>query len=390
MFLPKAEMFSDKNQRARLTVLLALALFFLSWQAQGESEEHYTSYMVFQDGLLFAHIGEGRLVAVEPRSRSLRWSFQDPNLKGFVAPVFLGDRLFALATTPSWESVIVALERATGKVVWRYPFVELAGNPSPVVCCNRVIVNNEYKTGRVVALQADSGAVSWDTKDEPYHFFHPPAVSGSQLYFVVIKKGASEALGIGVIDCCRGTIVRIISVEGIGVSYHPILLYQGKAILISSDVHRGTVITLFDLEQEKKIWETKIPEEVVGLFPIIANDRMVFGPGGVWVVGLTTGGVLLHHQTKQDVPPAAWFNGTVIFQSGPRTLRALRIDPERILWESRLRAKVVSNVVLCGKVVCVQVSGAKLALLDPTNGKVLGYIPLVEKARKRLDPSPRQ
>lgn len=371
-----------KTLSSLLRVPFILVLFALPAHSACLSEDRYTPFMVYHDGMLFAQVSEGRYSAIDVGLREVAWSFHDQNLCGFLAPVFHGNYVVLLAETKTHSSQVIALDKSTGKPLWRHPFEDLARNSSPITCGENVIVN-DFVTGLTLALQAETGTVSWDTKDSQYHFFHPPAVLGTELYYMIKEKGADRGLGIAVLDCSRGTVLRILPVEDTGVSAHPILLHKGNAILIKSHIHEATVVSLFNLSEQKKIWETKTPDIFGTGLPIITDERLVSALDGIGVVDLKTGRVLLHHLTKGSVQPFAWREGFVFFHEyadyTTRTLNSFQVDPPRIAWKMRLPERIASNVVLCGDVLCVQTVGAKLALVDPTNGKLLDYIPLIER-----------
>jgi outer membrane protein assembly factor BamB len=363
-------------------ICVAIGVIVVLQAGHEYAQEFYTNGTAYREGVLYSGAPNGRFVAVDVRSRRLAWTFQDAGLKGFLKPAFTGDGIFLLGGKPSWDTEVVALDRSTGKPLWRYPFVEAVRTSSPVVCDGNLILT-DYKRGLVVALDVKSGKVRWDTGSQPYHFFHPPAVSGSELYLVVKDKGADVGRGIAVLNCSDGKPRRVIQVEGIGVSECPILLHDGKAILTDMVYDVGSNMTLLDLRTEQKIWTIKVPSiHAGGPCPAVADTRLISGSGGPWVLDLKTGRTLVDQRLDEAGSQTDVYKDSMVFVYGRRNVYAFRIDPFRLLWKTRLSKPLASNVVVCGDAICVQTQGEKVALLNPTSGKLVAHVRLTESAPK--------
>ncbi len=351
-------------------------------ETRGPSQPFFSNAMVFRGGMLYTAATKGLFVAVDIQSRRLVWTFHDSQLEGFLKPAFTPEDVFLLGGKASWDTEVIGLNRSTGKLLWRHPFVEAARTSSPVVCGGNVILNN-YKTGQVVALATSSGKLSWDSNSQPYHFFHPPAVLGSELYFVVKDKGADIARGIAILNCLNGQLVRFVPVEGIGTSFCPIMLHDGEAILTDFVFDGPSKMVLFDLKTERETWAVKVPAvHAGGLCPVVFHDRLISGSGGPWVLDLKTGRTLVDRQWDEASSQTEVYKESLMFIAGHRRVAAFRIEPFAQAWKTRLPEPLASDVVLCGDLVCVLTGRGKLTLLDALTGRVQGSILLTQTPSK--------
>lgn len=354
----------------------ALALLSFPQGSHENVPRFSTNWMVYQDGIVYTGAAKGRFVAVDVRTRRLAWSFEDPKLGTFLKPAFTDEGVFVLADKPSGHTEAIALDRSTGKPLWRRPFVEAARTSSPIVCDGNLILT-DYKAGSVVALDGRSGAVRWDTKSEPYHFFNPPAILGPELYFVIKDKGADVGRGIAILNCSDGKPLRIIQVNGIGTSECPIVLYGRKALLTDVVYDGPSHLMLLDLKTERTLWAIRIPAaHAPGSCPAVINERLVTGAGGLWVVDLKTGRTLAERALDESNSQTIIYNDSIILMAGRRSISAWRIDPFTLAWRAPLSGPLASNVVVCGDALCVQTASGRLTLLDAISGKLRGHIPL--------------
>ncbi len=331
--------------------------------------------MSYADGTLYTELTEGTFLAVDIQSRRVLWTFEDPSLGKFVAPAILARSVFVMALTRDRGSQIVALDRVTGKSLWRYSFVEVAYSPSPVVCDGRVIIG-DYKQGRAVALDAQSGVLSWDTSGSPYHFFHPPTVSGGSLLYVVKTRGGEHPVGLAKISCTTGKSLELVSLNLKGISRFPIFLLDDRhAILSAHQSHSGMTLTRVDLDSKRVLWTSNLPTDMA-YPPVLEGNRLFFGSGDVWGVTLDTGHVFLSLHPKVKGSSFVVSRDSLIYQVGPLAVRAVDAESATTRWEARLKEPISSNLVLCGETICVRSGKRTLVMLQPQTGATVGSIEL--------------
>ncbi len=128
----------------------------------------------------------------------LAWSMDFPTLRAYEATPLVKDGV--MYTTGAW-SVVYAVNARTGALLWTYD-PEVPKDDSKFACCD--VVNRGvalYKgrvyvaslDGRLIALDAKSGAVAWQVqttpKDEPYSITAAPRIAKGR---VLIGNGGSE------------------------------------------------------------------------------------------------------------------------------------------------------------------------------------------------------
>jgi len=236
----------------------------------------------------------------------------------------------------------------------------------------------------MVAVDVQSGNPRWNTESHPYDLFNPPAVWDSKLYSVTKKKGANTVLGIAVLDCTDGKILRVrpITVEGLQVGDRPIFLHEGSAILSDERFHENSTVTLFDLKADRKAWTIDLSDDFLGMYPVVSGDHLIGGIGNLWVINLKDGSIISRYRFSEGTSQSEVYKDSLVFRGGKRTVFAFRIDPLKLLWKATLPTPLASNVVLCGDAVCVQTRGGRLALLEPLSGKLRTLIPLADNRMK--------
>src|ERR1017187_7661449 len=128
----------------------------------------------------------------------LAWSMDFPTLRAYEATPLVKDGL--MYTTGAW-SVVYAADARTGALLWTYD-PHIAKDHSKFVCCD--VVNRGvalYKgrvyvgalDGRLIALDAKTGAVVWEVqttpKDGPYSITGAPRIAKGR---VIIGNAGSE------------------------------------------------------------------------------------------------------------------------------------------------------------------------------------------------------
>jgi quinohemoprotein ethanol dehydrogenase len=128
----------------------------------------------------------------------LVWSMDFPHVRAYESTPLVSDGV--MYTTGAW-SIVYAVDAQTGKQLWTYD-PQLAKDHSKFVCCD--VVNRGvalYKgrvyvgtlDGRLIALDAKTGAVVWDVqttpKDKPYAITAAPRIAKGR---VLIGNAGSE------------------------------------------------------------------------------------------------------------------------------------------------------------------------------------------------------
>lgn len=363
-----------KLQSAILTVATLLVALALSTLGHDESAT-FTNYIAYHSGETYVDTGGGQYVAVNLTTKAIAWVFKEPSIQSFVAPAFSDDFIFLLGSKKD-SSEILALDRATGRVRWKRPFLEIAHNPSPIVCGNKLLVNDAFRHIEFF-LGTGDGQEQWNTESLPFELYHPPAVSDSQAWFVSKKRGADKIYGIVSIDCVKRTIQKTLEVPEQDISRLPVLLYGDKAILAADHVERSaTSIAMVDLATGRKVWDAH-PDYDIGRLAVV-DDKLLFGgAGGVWGLYLDSGKVFFQHGPRHgEASTFCVFGNAIIYQDGPNTLRAIDKKTDKVLWTSSMPSSIRSNLISCGDYVCAKLGSNTLAVLEPKSGKAIDVIPL--------------
>jgi outer membrane protein assembly factor BamB len=377
------------RRSAQIPVLVLILVFISTATANSQkaASSHYTGYMTYDSGVIYVDGGTGRYMAVDLASRTVIWTLNQPSIRTFVAPAFSNGLIFILGTKDD-SSELFALDRTSGGQHWRRPFLRAAYNPSPTTCLDKLLLNDAVN-GVEYFLDASTGDDAWDTKGRPYHFFHPPAISDSRAWFVSKKPGADRTYGILAVGCVKGEIVQAIEAPAFSISRRPILLHRNHALLAVDRVERTPAsITMVDLATGGKNWSVVTPFDI-GLSPVIEDDILIGGTGGVWGIDLSSGTLLFQYKARSG--SASTFcvvKNAIVYQDGPQTLRAVEKTTNKFLWDSRLPSSVSSNLVACGDFVCVKIGGDKLAVVDSQTGKTTVPVSLKENEARALTASP--
>jgi quinohemoprotein ethanol dehydrogenase len=128
----------------------------------------------------------------------LAWSYMTGTLRGLEAtPIVVDGRLYA---TGSW-SIVYALDAATGRELWRYD-PQVPGWKGRDACCdvvNRGVALSEGRVfagtldGRLIALDAETGALLWETRTTDLH--QPYTITGAPRVVkgrVIIGNGGAD------------------------------------------------------------------------------------------------------------------------------------------------------------------------------------------------------
>ena len=109
---------------------------------------------------------------------SVRWVF-DAGEPLVVPPVAVGDRVYAVAGRSSATGRVVALEKESGEQVWEVSLGTVGDHP-PVIADGILYVGT--RAGRLLALSVDSGEEIWSFEDPHSSISGPPVVRDGVLY----------------------------------------------------------------------------------------------------------------------------------------------------------------------------------------------------------------
>jgi outer membrane protein assembly factor BamB len=129
--------------------------------------------------------GQPGLFAFDAESGAPLWRFATPSLESGPA---IDDRYVFAGS--SLDSMIYAIDLASGEEVWRAPIDEgLPLNSSPAVSGGSVFVTTEF--GTIFCLDASTGEVRWQSSAEHASLNSSAVVVGNTLYVVDTEFGVS-------------------------------------------------------------------------------------------------------------------------------------------------------------------------------------------------------
>lgn len=213
-------------------------------------------------------------------SAAVVWAFEAERRGGVVsAPLVAGDRVFASAihsTAFRNAGAVYGLDRATGKVVWRF---DDAGRmqhtcSGPCLADGRLYVGEGMHanfTCKLYCLDAASGRKLWDFTAEG-HVESGPCAAGGRVFF-----GAGDD-GLYCLDAASGE--KRWQLRGpFHIDSSPAV--SGKRVYTGSGVsllHRTTEAMCLDAEDGKVLW--RVPTDLpVWSPPAVDGDEVFFGLG---------------------------------------------------------------------------------------------------------------
>jgi len=356
-----------------IIVLVVLLAARLAERSVAFASDDSLTFVDVNAGRIYAQAGPGHFSAIDARTGSVLWNFQDEHLRLFTKATFGSDALFVAATGTNSTSELIRLDLATGKAEWRMPIGDLGGNASPVVCAGEVL-EPDYWHKSVSAFNVSTGKKDWTTESQPFLFLYPPAVLDDRAWFLVADKnspGSKQSLM--AISCGDGRPVKSLPVQVEGVSRTPVLLYKESVVILSGfDKARGTSLAAMRISDGTKLWSVLIPDEIARFTPTIQNNLLVAGATSLWLVDLDTGRVAFHEALPMPTVPVAAENGLAFFSSDDQTIGARELPSGKLWWSAKLKGRISSNIAVADNHVYVKTGEAQLAMLKMT-GEVDGY-----------------
>ena len=324
-------------------------------------------------GIVYAQVGTDHFAAIDAKTGSVLWNFEDKRLRLFTKAVFRSDALFVAAMGTNLSSELIRLDLATGRTDWRVPIADLGGNASPVLCGGEVLVP-DYRHRVVSAFNIASGKNDWKTESLPFLFLFPPAVlENNALFLVADKKEPESKQQLLYLSCGDGQPGKTLPVRIDGVSRTPVLLYKDSVVLSGYDRVLGTSLQAIRLGDGTKLWAALIPDEIARFTPTIQENLLVSGAGSVWVLDLETGKIAFREALPTPSVPVAVANGMVFFSRASHTVEARELPSGKLRWKTRIEGLISSNIVALDRNIYVKTAGNRLAVLSMT-GQIDSYL----------------
>ena len=136
-----------------------------AWATELPDRESSRSYVVVSDGLMFITTNRGRMLALEPATGRIAWSYTHPGYGGNRG-VGLGEGLLFAGLG---DSTVIAVDQKTGRLTWtapRDPALPAQGMTARPVYGGGVVVatvsgGDNFARGRAIAYEAKTGKQLW-------------------------------------------------------------------------------------------------------------------------------------------------------------------------------------------------------------------------------------
>ena len=210
-----------------------------------------------------------------------------------------------LAVASTWEGAVVALDLASGTVVWRVALPGPALGPAATDGTTVVVTWDEtdLRSGGAVALDAATGRQRWAAA-LPGGGISAPALTSAGSAVMVAGDLAAHAL-----DLASGDERWRALVDGAGSPEVPPLAVEGGSVLVA---HRLGGLDLFDATTGRRTWNVATDGASVRGGPAA-------GPEGSYAFPLNDGRVLLagpSRETELLRPPAGRISGVATGPGG--------------------------------------------------------------------------
>ena len=290
------------------------------WQIH-DKNVNYTSGAGGGDGMVLIGTGDGRVIARDVQTGSLKWVAKVSS-EILSAPTAFNQ----ITVVRTGDGNIFGLDSATGREIWNYdrtvPSLTLRGNAPPVISGDRVFAG--FDNGRLVALDLKSGQSLWDSP-------------------LAIPSGRSD-------------LDRMVDVDSA-----PIV--QKNTIFVAS-FHGG--VSAISSTDGRILWTREISSyagiSVGGRYVYVTDEE-----GSIWALNAETGAsVWKKDELKERYPTApAYYNGHVVVcdsegyalwmnaQTGEFVYKS-RLDKSRIIARSLRAADSLISYSSNGRVVATR------------------------------------
>jgi outer membrane protein assembly factor BamB len=283
-------------------------------------------------------------------------------------PVIAGGKVFLTEEISYNHSELVALNAASGAVVWGP--ITIAGNSAATYDNGRVIVlsNTVGSPGIMTAYDASTGTVLWrKTLPTQYLFSDPPTASNGMVYV----GGAGSGGTLYALDDTNGTIMWSASVMN-GDNSSPTVTASGVY------VSYPCVTQVFNPATGTGLWSNSQGCEGGGGATGAWANGIYYSPNGVAGYGgmafnATSGTFLTSYTATQ---PVAIGSSIGYFLQNAK-LSALSLADSSVQWTFTGDGNLTTAPLLVNSYVFVGSSSGKLYALDASTGAQLAVIPLV-------------
>ncbi|HBO58622.1 MAG TPA: pyrrolo-quinoline quinone [Alphaproteobacteria bacterium] len=281
------------------------------------------------NGLLFAALGTGEIVAVDAYNGKEIWRTV---LKSPVrsAPAIYGGRLFVVTA----DNKLTALAQDDGRVLWQhYAFLEsvsLLGKASPAL--DKGIGVAVFASGEIVAFRPENGSLLWtetlgatrmnEVSSKINDIRARPVIVDDKV-FVVASGGLLSAL-----DLKSGAVLWEREIAGVNqpwVAGDVLYIVSSDAELIALDVSSGRVLWVNQLARWKN--PDKKKDRLLWTGPVLAGNRLLLtnSDGKVVAVAPQTGTIIGWDDLgdSESLAPIV-MNGTLFFLTQDGKLVAYR------------------------------------------------------------------
>ena len=273
------------------------------------------------DDILYFGAGDGQLYALQAATGALLWTYP-LKAEGLAEPLVRNGVVYVLGG----NNVAHALDAKTGRLIWLYNRREASnlsvrGGSQPALSGDNVLIG--FSDGALVALNKNSGTVSWETSLNRNKRFRDvdatPVVDGENVY-VSSYDGSLYALG-----RADGKILWTIDDGG----YEKVQI-AGPTLFYSSTNGKTMAV---EKASGKVIW-TKDNPRGIGTGPVLYRNVLIIGEmsGALRFLDTRTGDFLGDFAPGRGVTSRAAVDpkkGEVYFVSHDANLYALRVNWKR-------------------------------------------------------------
>jgi outer membrane protein assembly factor BamB len=289
------------------------------WSAR--AGRRWTGRFVVRGDTLFGAGVNRKVYALNLTSGATIWSSR---LSGMIAGGVLlaGDTVYVATSRP--QGAVYALERATGKRIWRTSLDEVG---APLSMAGGVLVA-ETQEGQIMGLDPASGTVRWHRRLGAARIPALPVDSGA---FIVATTDSLYRVG------GDGKVLRRAPSPGVILS--PWIRFGGGLVAGTTD----SLVVSIRLSDLRSAWRVKVDAPVVGA-PATSGDT---------VYAVTRRGTLYRitgdsATTAQPIVALSWpvtapvtmLDGAILLGGADGTIRALRPQDGRELWRLRLLSPI--------------------------------------------------
>lgn len=267
-----------------------------------QSKNGWASSTCATDGrIVVSYFGAMGVFCVDREGKHL-WHYPVPEMNVFhgtaCSPLIYKDKVIVFQDQQSKTgSFVVALDKNTGKELWKTPRKEKVGWGSPIAISvdgkDQIIVSSQ---DRVYAYDPKDGSPIWSCGGNLYEVTPTPVVGHGLLFCCSGRVGPTLAIrpdGKGDITKSDKLVWKV----GAGSPFIPSPILVGDLLYTVNDVN--SVIRCFDAKTGKMHWSERCGEEVKHGFsasPVAVDDKLFFtnDDGDTFVLAAGTQFKVLH------------------------------------------------------------------------------------------------